>query len=222
MADAHVYRDPRPLAGTVVVFMWVFLVATVVSLFAVVFETLHLTGAMPSNPVPDSGGLTLAELIASFTRLGSFVLYVVTGVLCLRWFYRVTANARTFNPGMKAKPGWAVGWFFVPIAFLWKPFEYFSETWRVSHQPAAPAGVDTPGLLRWWWGLWLTMLIADNVSGRLSMMGGPDTMVVSNVFELLADAVTIPLTLLVIRILRALSAQQAHTHDLGDQASVFA
>lgn len=123
---------------------------------------------------------------------------------------------------MKAKPGWSIGWYFIPVAFLWKPFEYFKEAWEVSHNPTSPAQVDTPGILRWWWGLWLLSIIASNISGQLSVRFANDRgmMLASDVFEMISDGLTVPLILIVVRMIGRLSEQQYRTHTAG-AASVF-
>ena len=206
------YRDPRPLARVVIIFLWMHLVAAAANFFAVGAEI----GALDSG---EPGPLALAMM----TRLAHLLVYVVTGILFLMWIYRVTANARTFHPQMNAKPGWAVGWYFVPIAFLWKPFEYFKETWKVSHDPAHPNSEETPALLNWWWGLWLVGLVASNISGRLGMREDATTEVytTSNLLEMISDASSVALVFVVVRMLRVLSERQATTHELGS-AHVFA
>jgi hypothetical protein len=220
MADENYsWRDPRPLGGAVVVWEYVYLAATLASLAMVVLEFQALGGHSPQATVVGSGRVDL-DMLTSVARTAKFAVQVITGVLFLKWIYRVTANARTLYPEMRAKPGWAVGWYFVPIAFLWKPFEYFKETWEVSHNPSSPAQVSTPGLLRWWWGLWLVSIITDNISGRLSMMDNSASMMrASDAFEIASHVFTLPLILVVVRILRRLSEQQGAGRS---SAEVFA
>ncbi len=213
---AYTFRDPRPLGGAVIAWMYIYLVATVANLAMVGIEAEAL--------VSGSGGVGVAniDLMASVTRLASLAMYVVSGILFLKWTYRIVANARLLNPTMKATPGWAIGWYFVPIAFLWKPFGYFKEAWGVSHNPASPAMVYTPGILRWWWGLWLVSILASNISGRLSFMGtDAGLMIASDVFEMISDGVGVPLILIVVRMVRTLSDKQFETRSTGS-AEVFA
>jgi hypothetical protein len=44
--------------------------------------------------------------------------FVLVGV----WIYRANANAHALGGDLSVSPGWAVGWFFVPIACLFKPY----------------------------------------------------------------------------------------------------
>ena len=67
------------------------------------------------------------------------------------WIHRANRNLRavTEEP-IRFSPGWSVGWFFVPIMNLFRPYQVMNEIHRHSHaqQRSSP-------LLGIWWGLWL-------------------------------------------------------------------
>ena len=74
----------------------------------------------------------------------------------LRWIYLANANAHALGAeGMQFTPGWAVGWYFVPIASLWKPYQAMKEIWQASAAGTDWRGVRVPRLLPWWWACWL-------------------------------------------------------------------
>ena len=96
-----------------------------------------------------------------------FIFYVSTAIVFLTWTYRANRNARALGATeMKFTPGWSVGWFFVPIASLWKPFQVMREIWQTSAEPGNWQGVKTPPLLGWWWALYLVTQILIQVSYR--------------------------------------------------------
>jgi len=106
-------------------------------------------------------------------------LFVGTGISFLTWFHRVRANLPALGiADARWSPGWAVGWWFVPIMSLFRPFQVAAEIWRAS-DPAATA-VDwrerplTP-LLGWWWALFVFSTIAGQLSFRLSMRAGDNS-----------------------------------------------
>lgn len=93
-----------------------------------------------------------------------FILSVV--VFCI-WTNKSMKNAWALRKDMTQptmKPGWAVGFYFIPIALLWKPFQGMREIWQVTFQDSEGAHL---GLLRWWWGFWLLGNFADNIAMRL-------------------------------------------------------
>lgn len=67
--------------------------------------------------------------------------------------YRANLNARALGAqGMRFSPGWTVGWFFVPVMNLFRPFQAVREVWKAS-DPNAPERWDqkeTSHLLKIW------------------------------------------------------------------------
>ncbi len=60
---------------------------------------------------------------------------------------------------MKTTPGWAVGYYFIPILVLWKPFTAMKEIRSASY------GSDTAlrSILPLWWTFWLISLFLNNI-----------------------------------------------------------
>ena len=68
---------------------------------------------------------------------------------------------------MDFTPGWAVGWNFIPIANLWKPYQAIKEIWVTSageHLTRHPP----PWYMLAWWLAWIGFQIVDRVSGDCS------------------------------------------------------
>ena len=61
-------------------------------------------------------------------------------------------------------PGWALGWYFIPIVSFWKPFGAMRDIVRVSTLDSGLAG----WLLPVWWTLWLASLVLDRVATKLA------------------------------------------------------
>jgi len=77
-------------------------------------------------------------------------------VVAATWIYRAAGNLRALDvQGLKVSPGWAVGWYFVPIANLWKPYEAMKEIWQASTRPQQWQGAAVSPVLPLWWTLWL-------------------------------------------------------------------
>ena len=152
--------------------------------------------------------------IADMLTLGAVVVLVVCIVLVGRWIYVTNANAHAFGTGeMSITPGWAVGWFFVPIANLFKPYEGVKETWQVSHNQAGLVEQAESPIVRWWWGLWIVNGIAGWVVFQL---GGASEMPLEGAyyFDLAGGLLNVALSLVLIRLMRQLaSAQQMARHS---------
>ncbi|MCZ6545888.1 MAG: DUF4328 domain-containing protein [Chloroflexi bacterium] len=72
-------------------------------------------------------GISEAEGQANDSReqiigLLQLVLFVVTVVIFGRWIVRANKSVRALGAdGFRITPGWAVGYFFIPIYNLWRP-----------------------------------------------------------------------------------------------------
>lgn len=151
--------------------------------------------------------------VGDLLTIPSFVVLIVCFVLVGRWIYVTNANAHAFGTGeMSISPGWAVGWFFVPLANLYKPYEGVKETWQASHNAGGLIEEAESPIVRWWWGLW----IASGIAGWVMLqMGGVSDAPLEGAyyFDLLGSMITVALCLVLIRLMRQLvHAQQAARH----------
>ncbi|EIZ78778.1 hypothetical protein WSK_2826 [Novosphingobium sp. Rr 2-17] len=108
-------------------------------------------------------------LFAGIIAIAYFLLFLVCVVAVCLWVYRAHANLRAAGfEGLEFTPGWAVGWFFVPFAFWFKPFQAMRQLWNASR--LSPDGYSAPAdpLLTSWWGLWVVGNLFLNVSSRLN------------------------------------------------------
>lgn len=204
--------DPTKLARALVLWLYLYLAAQVGMALAIAYQIPQYARLDPSMSVSFSEslpGMEISDSISGLAALVMVVTFVVAGFLTLKWIYRVNKNAHVLATGLKSSPGWSVGWYFVPVAFLWKPFKGVEEAWKVSVDPAAWQAVETPSMLRWWWGLWLVDNMVSNVSARLTFRGGTVQMMqISQYLDLLSVALNVPLTLVLVAIVRQLTANQ--------------
>ena len=98
--------------------------------------------------------------------------YAITGFLFLRWTYLTKKNAAALGAsGLEFSPGWSVGYYFVPVVTLWRPYQALKETYQASHPDFRDdwKSAPTPPLLPWWWTIWIIGTLADQASFRMSL-----------------------------------------------------
>ncbi len=118
----------------------------------------------------ENADLSNAEGLYASVLLLSLVVLVATYVIFGMWIYRAAANiVSAAVPGFDYTPGWAVGWYFVPIANLFKPFGAMRQIWNASHGNESGDLDRGNPLLAFWWGLWIITAIVTNVAFRLSL-----------------------------------------------------
>jgi hypothetical protein len=98
------------------------------------------------------------------------VLTLSTIVVFARWILLSHRNLPALGARvLDVTPGWAVGYFFIPIINLWKPYQAMKSLWRFSHDANKPEVQDVPWVLPTWWTLWLMSTILGNALMRLSL-----------------------------------------------------
>jgi hypothetical protein len=138
--------------------------------------------------------------------------FLATAVVWSMFVHRCNANARALGvQGMEYTPGWAVGWYFVPFANLFKPFHATKEIYQAT-DPTADARNwrwrPVPSLLGWWWGVWVFSNILGGVIGRLSLASTPLPLPVSAGLDVVDGLLDVVLVVLAIRVVRALAERQ--------------
>ncbi len=118
----------------------------------------------------ESEQFSQAEMLYALTGIGYLLLLLATYILFGMWIYRAAANiVAAQTEGFDYTPGWAVGWLFIPIANLFKPYGAMRQIYNASNGRGVNVIDEGNWLLRAWWAAWLVVSIAGNISFRLSL-----------------------------------------------------
>jgi hypothetical protein len=220
---SHAFRDPALLT------QWVtglFAVALVIDFVATVSDLLefHLLTAIADGTVEaDLDVLTANDKRQQLIGLGQLALFVLSGIAYLIWVYRANKNARALGArDMRFSAGWAVGWYFVPIACLWKPFQAMRETFQASSMPGAWTGVATPPLLGWWWAAFILSLVLSQAAYRLGQaIEGLDSAMLASAVTTASDIAGMALDVATILVVRRIAGVQLEQAKLSTLAQAF-
>lgn len=150
---------------------------------------------------------------------GAGLLKLATFFVFGRWIVLAHRNLDALGAQyLEFRPGWAVGWFFIPIANIWKPYQAMRSLWRSSHSVHRPEIQDDTWVLPTWWALWLISSFLGNISWRLQRSATTakdftevtQFALVEGVFDLLLCAVA---SILVARIWAAQDKQRANPEE---------
>jgi hypothetical protein len=105
-----------------------------------VLLALSAAASLGSTVVPDLG------LVMTLLFLPLIPVFIV-------WFYRARKNADGRGWCQRRRAGWAIGAWFVPVIFLWFPYQIMADIWRAglpADQRTRPAWLPIT-----WWACWL-------------------------------------------------------------------
>ena len=219
------FRDPARLTAWTNWMLYALLSLAVVALISDAVEFGLLQSF--ARGAYDSRDTALAAAQASDTRqqvigITQFVTFFVSGVFILKWIYRANLNAHRLGAqGMEFSPGWSIGWYFIPFANLFQPFRAMKEIWRASQNPVDWRSGSTPALLGWWWFVWIVSNIAGNISFRISTAAHDlDTAILASTARIFSDAVDVPLCLILLSIVKSITAMQTARHAEQVRAAI--
>jgi hypothetical protein len=123
---------------------------------------------------------TWLEKILQAIGVGHTLLTLATAVVFLTWLHRSYANLETLGArGLTYSPGWAVGYFFIPILNLFRPYQVTQEIWKGSDpespsaRPLAWKSASGSALVGLWWTFWIILNIAGQVRPRINLSVKP-------------------------------------------------
>lgn len=126
----------------------------------VVFSALHFL-----VPYSLDDDLELFDGLCSITEIPILFLFLLTILVFGIWIVRANKNVRALGAReLSTTPGWALGYFFIPILNLWKPKTAMNQLWFASQNPSTWNGKpkEKTQVVDKWWGLWIASLAASN------------------------------------------------------------
>jgi heme/copper-type cytochrome/quinol oxidase subunit 2 len=146
------YKSATPLAKAITVLMGFEIVLALCNDLNSFVTIGVMKRVLAGEVVAPAESTAIALRTGAISALAMVLSVVVTVLFCL-FMPRANRNARAFGSSMTISPGWAAGWFFVPVANFWMPYQAMKEIWQGSDPDpnARPGFFEAPGLIKWWW-----------------------------------------------------------------------
>ena len=195
----------------VVAMLAVTAVIDILGVVSLLIERSLVLDSLAGRPV------SIDEAVASDNRveaIGGWTLIalLVTAVLWCIWQHRAHSNLRAFGRiGLAYTPGWAVGWWFIPFANLWKPLGAMSELWKASEPTDDPNGwwrARPWWVLGLWWACWIGGNLLDVVASAMQQESDLSTVASSDIVAVIARLVEIAAAICAVLILRDILGRQ--------------
>jgi hypothetical protein len=143
-------------------------VSLVLAVATFLFEIAELVGIFSPNGDPEAA-ISVIDGLYLLVAFAMVAVAIITIILWCMWLHRAARNIVESDLTQFAfTPGWAVGWHFIPIANLFKPFEVMREIWNASVGEMHALDLSAPLVTRWW-AAWLVTSIIGNISLRISL-----------------------------------------------------
>ena len=201
----HFQVDPTGLTRLLQRLLWI---GVAVACVALVDDIVEFVQVQIGQVSPDQ--LTNSDPIQGIVGLLQSGLGVVTAITFLKWVYRAYKNVQGFGAeGLRFSPGWAIGYYFIPILSLIRPVQVMSEIWRASYDPRNWPQSPGSWLIAAWWTLFLLYSGVTQVSLQIGIQASTnDQWTLAAVFAILGDFFSVPLSIIVLRLVTEIYKRQ--------------
>lgn len=207
------FRSPTGLAWATVIGLGILAFGYLVEAGTGVGQILDPKMILAENEADQTSVWIGIQGLSAMFRL---LVYLGTTVLFLLWLSRSHSNLRALRATrVEHSAGWAIGWWFVPIANLFKPFQVVREVWRESDPEFDELGGvapmndgSAPLSMSLWWLFWLLSNFATNAAWRLTEAKFADLDQILGVMFLIAGTLSLAAAILAIVVVREISQRQ--------------
>ncbi|HEX7119818.1 MAG TPA: DUF4328 domain-containing protein [Longimicrobiales bacterium] len=149
-----------------------------------------------------------------------FLLLVPTAIVFLMWLHRAYANLGDVGARVtRFSPGWAVGYWFIPVANLIRPYQVVKEAWQRSESMNASESTDTapssPVVGLWWMAFIGSGALGRVFAARLSSADTVEALLSASWWVVAADASSAVSAVLAILVVRGIDRRQRRMVDVS-------
>ena len=173
--------------------------------------------------VADAEANDKRQQIIAFSYLAVFI---ISGILILKWIYQSNQNARYLGAkDMAFTPAWSIGFYFIPIVSLWKPYQAMKEIWQASQNPNNWQIEKVGSILGVWWFFWIVNSMVGQAVFRMSRRAQEisefmNVNMISQVSEILSIPLAVVTWLLINKISNTQKAQRDYNLEQAEASEV--
>ena len=162
--------------------------------------------------VADAEANDKRQQIIAFSYLAVFI---ISGILILKWIYQSNQNARYLGAkDMAFTPAWSIGFYFIPIVSLWKPYQAMKEIWQASQNPNNWQLEKVSSILGVWWFFWIANSMVGQAVFRVSRRAQEISEIMNvNLISQVSEILSIPLAVVTWLLINKISNTQKAQRD---------
>ncbi len=217
---SYLYLSGHVRAQRVIICLWLSIaMATLVMVNAIV--VVHVAQQVANGVEFSDRETAMMDWIPDALNLLSIAVRLTAIITFLMWIHRAHGNLPSLGAvNLEFTPGWAVGYFFIPVLNLIWPYLIVSEIWRGS-DPAKYNSISgrylrsSSWLVARWWGLFLLMTFLNYAHRVIYYVPGvPDVFIKANYLSGIGCLVTAISAAVAIKLVRTIDENQEARHAL--------
>jgi hypothetical protein len=207
--------DPTGLTKFLQRLLWI---SVAIACIALVDDVVEFVQVQVGQLTPDQ--VATNDPIQGIIGLLQSGLGIVTGITFLKWIYRAYKNIQGFGAeGLRFSPGWAVGYYFIPILSLIRPVQVMSEIWRASDDPRNWPRRPGSWVIVSWWTFYTGV---TQVSLEIAIQASSnDQWTLAAVLAIAGDLFSIPLSIAALQLVTEIYRRQKALVEGGSSSERF-
>ena len=206
-------RPNKKRAKTAILFIWIEFALIIISLISSLLRYFMLKDIVVGKLVTDKI-LEENDLRENIIFITQTLVYIVSGIFFIRWFRRAYFNLHLKVSGLNHSEGWAAGYWFVPIANFYRPYQIMKELYIETNEYLKNNRVEynnsfSPKTLILWWAYWVISAIFTRIIFQYSKQ--VDTIyefILSTQLTIIDCIVSLPLCFITIRVIKNYSLME--------------
>lgn len=149
-----------------------------------------------------------SDHLVVFAAILDRLLFLITAIIFAVWLVRASRVAWGRAPErMSISPGWAIAWFLIPLANLYRPYRAVREIWAASATTLEES--RTPPVFPLWWGAWLLASVSGQLAALLGLRDIEVSLETAARVALLRDVTSVAAAGLALAVVTAIRRAQA-------------
>ena len=207
----------KPIAALANWVQLAFIISAIIAVVSIISEFMQadlLIGALHGKyfSMAQATANDDREALIAWIALGIFIM---SAIIFLIWVYRANKNLHAFKtPVLRFSPGWAVGWWFIPLAWLFMPYQAMNEISKASN-PVIDTSINSAdnlprsAIVGIWWAFFLISKYIGTVTFRVLLRDDTITDLLNATYAYIAsDTVNIVGCVITIIMVRKISQSQ--------------
>ncbi len=141
-------------------------------LIVALYGQIAILAAVQAGEDVDFADADASDMFVVWASSLTLLLTIATGAAMMCWLSRARANLPALGvDNARWGPGWAVGWWFVPIMSFFRPYQLTAEVYRASAGQPERWQMQPATVVGWWWFFWLASSIGGGIAAGFYRTG---------------------------------------------------
>ena len=149
---------------------------------------------------------------------------IISMITFIKWFRRAYFNLHLRTNYLSFSEGWAAGSWFVPIIYLFRPFQIMKELYNRTKELLLERGIMGnfgTAHLGWWWTFWIISNILGQIFFRMSFHNDDiDSLLKSTFVGMANNIIGIPLGLITIKVIKNYADMESLLFELKEEEPI--